>query len=158
MRFSAITTKSRSIKLFYSFCCFSVNIWKWAVFCKNNKFHIWSAHFLFETRCFPKSRLILPCISFLLVKFPHADKICYIDFVKSVISTKWKQRYIACMSAEGAKNVSWPWLSPLQGWGSLTMSLTGKFVYMAHHFILLQLNPFDLRVDREGWWFEHSVS
>ena len=29
---------------------------------------------------------------------------------------------------------------------------------MAHHFILLRLNPFDLRVDREGWSFEHSVS
>ena len=29
---------------------------------------------------------------------------------------------------------------------------------LAHHFILLRLNPFDLRVDREGWWFEHSVS
>ena len=28
------------------------------------------------------------------------------------------------------KNVSWPWLSPLQGWGSLTMSLTCKFVCM----------------------------
>ena len=25
-------------------------------------------------------------------------------------------------------------------------------------FILLRLNPFGLRVDREGWWFEHSVS
>ena len=24
------------------------------------------------------------------------------------------------------------------------MSLTGKFVYIAHHFILLRLNPFDL--------------
>ena len=29
---------------------------------------------------------------------------------------------------------------------------------MAHHFILLRLSPFDLRVDREGWWFEPSVS
>ena len=29
---------------------------------------------------------------------------------------------------------------------------------MAHHFILLRLNPLGLRVDREGWWFEHSVS
>ena len=29
-------------------------------------------------------------------------------------------------------------------------------LYMAHHFIMLRLNPFDLRVDREGWWFEHS--
>ena len=30
--------------------------------------------------------------------------------------------------------------------------------YTIYHFILLQINPFDLRVDREGWWFEHSVS
>ena len=29
---------------------------------------------------------------------------------------------------------------------------------MAHHLILLRLNPFDLSVDREGWWFEHSMS
>ena len=33
--------------------------------------------------------------------------------------------------------------------GSLTMAFTGKFVYMAHHFISLRLNPFDLRIDRE---------
>ena len=33
-------------------------------------------------------------------------------------------------SAEGAKNVSWLWLSPLRGWGSLTMTFTGKFVYI----------------------------
>ena len=38
------------------------------------------------------------------------------------------------------------------------MAFTGKFVYMANHFILLQLNPFGLRADREGLWFEHSVS
>ena len=24
---------------------------------------------------------------------------------------------------------------------------------MAHHFIMLRLNPFGLRVDGEGWWF-----
>ena len=48
------------------------------------------------------------------------------------------------------------WQSPLRGWGSLTMAFIGKFVYMTHHFILLRLNPFGLRVDREGWWFEHS--
>ena len=35
-----------------------------------------------------------------------------------------------CFSAEGAKNVSRPWLSPLRGWGSLTMTSTGKFVYI----------------------------
>ena len=35
------------------------------------------------------------------------------------------------LSAEGAKHVSWFWLSPLRGWGRLTMSLTGKFVYIS---------------------------
>ena len=35
-----------------------------------------------------------------------------------------------CLSAEGAKNVLWPWLSPLRGWHSLTMTFTGKFVYI----------------------------
>ena len=38
------------------------------------------------------------------------------------------------------------------------MAFTGKCVYMAHHFIMLRLNPFGYRVDWEGWWFEHSVS
>ena len=33
------------------------------------------------------------------------------------------------LSAEGAKNVSWPWLSRFRGWGSLTMAFTGKFVW-----------------------------
>ena len=70
-------------------------------------------------------------------------------------SVPWLQ---VCLSVEGATNVSWPWLSPLWGWGSLTIAFTSKFVYMAQHFNLLQLNPFDLRADREGWWFEHSVS
>ena len=59
-----------------------------------------------------------------------------------------------CLSAEGAKNVSWPWLSLLRGCGSRTLAFTGKFVYIAHLFILLRLNPFDLSVDREPWWFE----
>ena len=59
-----------------------------------------------------------------------------------------------CLSAEGTKNVSWPWLSSHRGWGSLTLAFTGKFVYMALHFILLRLNPFGLCVDREGRWFE----
>ena len=49
-------------------------------------------------------------------------------------------------------------ITPLREWGSLTMSFTGKFVYMAHHFILLRLNPFGLRADRDGGWFEHSMS
>ena len=36
------------------------------------------------------------------------------------------------------------------------MTSIGKFVYMANTLILLRLNPFGLRVDIEGWWFEHS--
>ena len=43
-----------------------------------------------------------------------------------------------CFSAEDAKNVSWPWLSPLRGWGSLTMSLTGKFVYIYIYIHIIQ--------------------
>ena len=43
-------------------------------------------------------------------------------------------------------------------WDSLAMTFTGKFVFMTHHFILLQLSPFGLRVDGERWWFEHSMS
>ena len=47
----------------------------------------------------------------------------------------------------------------IQGWVSrLTMTFTGKFVCIAHHFILPRLNCFDRSVDREGWLFEHSVS
>ena len=56
-----------------------------------------------------------------------------------------------CLLAEGTKNVSGPWLSFLRGWATLIMTSAVKFLYMAHHFILLQLNPFGLRVDKERW-------
>ena len=39
-----------------------------------------------------------------------------------------------CLSAEGAKNVPWPWLSPLRGWGSLTMAL---YIYTHTHTLVL---------------------
>ena len=42
-------------------------------------------------------------------------------------SVSWLQ---VCLSTEDAKNVSWPWLSPLRGWGSLTVAFTGKFEYI----------------------------
>ena len=38
------------------------------------------------------------------------------------------------------------------------MTFTEKSLYMDHHFIWLWLNPFGLMIDRDGWWFEHSVS
>ena len=53
-------------------------------------------------------------------------------------------------SAQGCKKLSWPWLSPLRGSCSLTMIFTGNLVYIAHNFILLQLNSFGLTVDQEG--------
>ena len=49
-----------------------------------------------------------------------------------------------CLSAEGAKNVSWPWLSLLRGWGSLTMTSTGKFVYI---HINLNLPPTQINLE-----------
>ena len=53
-----------------------------------------------------------------------------------------------CLSREGAKNVSWPCISLLRGWGSLTITLIGKCVRRTHHFILLRLNNFGVRADR----------
>ena len=38
------------------------------------------------------------------------------------------------------------------------MTLTSKFIYMDHHFILLWLSPFGVSVDKERWLFEHSLS
>ena len=34
-----------------------------------------------------------------------------------------------CLSAEGTKNVSWPWLSPLRGWGSLWHLLVNLYMW-----------------------------
>ena len=33
------------------------------------------------------------------------------------------------------------------------MTFTGKFVHIAQHFIMLRLNQFELRADREGGFF-----
>ena len=38
--------------------------------------------------------------------------------------------YIFFFSGKGANSISWPWLSPPPGWGSLTMAFTGKFMYI----------------------------
>ena len=40
--------------------------------------------------------------------------------------------------------------------GLVWLAFTGKLVYIVHHFILLQFIPFELGVDIEGQWFEHS--
>ena len=49
--------------------------------------------------------------------------------------------------------------APIQG--SLTMIFTGKFVYMAHHFIFLCVNPSSFvlgLIERDSGWNEYSVS
>ena len=53
-----------------------------------------------------------------------------------------------CLSAECATNAAWPWLTALQWWGSLTLAFNGKFVSIAHQFILLRLNPYGVKLDR----------
>ena len=58
-----------------------------------------------------------------------------------------------CLSVEGAKNVSWPWLSPLRGWGSLTMAFTGKFVYI---YIYIHLVDFCNKIQRGHTVLERS--
>ena len=54
-------------------------------------------------------------------------------FELSVDSERWWLEHFmpllrVWLLAEGDKNVSWPWLSPLRGWGSLIMAFTDKFV------------------------------
>ena len=38
------------------------------------------------------------------------------------------------------------------------MTFIDMFVYMAYHVIMRRLNPFGLRVDSEGLWFDGSMS
>ena len=52
--------------------------------------------------------------------------------------------FACCLSAGGAKNVSWHWLSPLRGWGSLAMSLTGKFVCVCVYIYIYYVTNFQL--------------
>ena len=46
----------------------------------------------------------------------------------------WFEHFVSqlrvCLSAEGTKIVSWPWLYPLRGWGSPTLTFTGKLAYI----------------------------
>ena len=46
---------------------------------------------------------------------------------------------LACLWTEGAYHVSWPWLSPLRGWGSLTMAFTIAGKHWHYHWHLLSL-------------------
>ena len=54
-----------------------------------------------------------------------------------------------CLSAEGAINVSWPWLSLIRGWGSLTMAFTSKFIYIYYIYILQTDRQTDRQIDRQ---------
>ena len=54
-----------------------------------------------------------------------------------------------CLSAKGAINVSWPWLSLIRGWGSLTMAFTSKFIYIYYIYILQTDRQTDRQIDRQ---------
>ena len=67
---------------------------------------------------------------------------------------------MVCLTEEVPGNFSRRWVSPiraLQAWRSLTMPFTSKFLYIAHHFILLRHNPFGVRLGMMGLCFEYSV-
>ena len=60
---------------------------------------------------------------------------------------------------------SWPNSSVSESIGALEEWLLVQitirhtlFMARLNHFILQRLNHFGLRVEREGWWFEHSMS
>ena len=49
---------------------------------------------------------------------------------RDVALSTFVSQFWVCLSAEGAKNISWSWLALLQRWVSLTMAFTGKFIYI----------------------------
>ena len=63
-----------------------------------------------------------------------------------------------CLSVEGAKNVSWPWLSPFRGWDSLWHFQVNLDIYIWLTILSCYGSIPLLHEDREGWWFEHSAS
>ena len=120
--------------------------------------------------CYMKSKILVYIYIYIYIgKFRYTLMITsQIKFEASVwrliVGQSWVQHEVvrsnptrANFVAEGARNVSWPWLSPLQGWGSLTLASTSKFLYMVHHFILLWLNHVGRSVDRKSGWLEHSM-
>ena len=62
------------------------------------------------------------------------------------------------LSAEGSKNVSWPWIPLLRGWDSLTMVSFGKFGYIKLTILSYYGTILVHHADWEGCWFKHSVS
>ena len=56
-----------------------------------------------------------------------------------------------------AKNVSWPWLSQLRGWGSLAITFLCKFGYL-YLTILFFYSPVAISYSDWKWWlFQHSM-
>ena len=53
--------------------------------------------------------------------------------------------YSCCFDfSRGCRKYSWPWLSLLRRWGSLTMAFTCKFLYIAYHLIIYGTIPLSL--------------
>ena len=49
---------------------------------------------------------------------------CFID-----MNTEAGKTNFGTTKKEDAKNISWPWLSLLRGWGSVTMAFIGEYAY-----------------------------
>ena len=64
------------------------------------------------------------------------------------------------VAVEASKNVSWPWLSLLRGWGSLTMAFPGKYVhiyiYIYIYIAFVKDHTFLLFSHKQlFWWLRH---
>ena len=73
------------------------------------------------------------------------------SYKKLALSASWTHGLIA-QQLESLSGIQW------LGVQVPVRSTFYSYIFIAHHFIFLGLNPFDPRVDREGWWFENSAS
>ena len=70
------------------------------------------------------------------------QSICYLQLakkLKNIIICIYIYIYtyaFCCLSEKGAKNFSWPCLSPLRGRASLTITFLGKFEYIYLHIYI----------------------
>ena len=59
---------------------------------------------------------------------------CFID-----MNTQAGKTNFGTTKKEDAKNISWPWLSLLRGWGSVTMAFIGEYAYYIYIYIYIYI-------------------
>ena len=57
-----------------------------------------------------------------------------------------------CLSVEGAKNVSWPWLSPFRGWDSLWHFQVNLdiYIYSSPFYLAMAQSHYLMKIGRDG--------